>query len=511
MEYTLRAKIRVREVDPILSQMAEHLSSVERKYFVQSAILERNTTEVKREFLKSEEITARQFNSIAFDVKGLVRAQKEIKKNLVLKTQKRIKKVKEKIKKSKSLHLTHQFKRQLQQFESKLKRYRQELERPSVCFGSKKVFKKQFHLKENGYRSHSEWKAEWQRLRSSQFFLIGSKDESFGNQSCQYLPGKLQLRLTDRLAKKLGKKRIDIPIELTYKQELLNQAITQKRALHFRFLRHENGHWYVHLTFALDEVERVTDPRFGALGVDLNPSCVAITEITADGNFRNSRQIPIRLRGKTSEQIQAILGDVCSQIVEKAKKEKLPIIAEELDFENKKLQMRSRGMNRMLSQFAYAQFLSILKSQAWRSGVELKLVNPAYTSVIGKVKFSLGYGLSAHMGAAMTVARRGLNFGERLRVKSKFRLSLPVRNRAKHVWADWRWINPKAFPDSYRIWEGRQCPEHPQSEKSSSLTHNIGLARILKSSESEVTSFAQADAESPHANRPAYCSPGVVE
>jgi IS605 OrfB family transposase len=437
MDYTIRAKLHFKEQYPILVRMAEHLSNAQRKYFVQSAICGRKAGEIKNGFLKSEEITARQFNAIAFDVKGIVQAQKEIKKNLILKTQKKIKKIKEKIKSSNSPPKVHQFKRQLGKYESRLERYKKDLKNPSVCFGSKKLFKNQFHLKENGYSSHAEWKAQWQERRNSQFFLIGSKDESFGNQSCQLLPGKLWLRLTDRLAKELGYKRVEVPVEFTYQRELLAQAVAEKRALHFRFVRHENGNWYVHLTFSLKEAARVTDPQFGALGVDLNPSCVALTEVDAYGNLRTSEQIPTQLRGKTSEQVTAILGDLCAQIVKKAKQAKVPIIAEELDFENKKLQTRSRGMNRMLSQFAYSQFLKILKSQAWRSGVELKLVNPAYTSVIGKVKFSLGYGLSTHLGAAMAIARRGLNFGERLRVKSKFRLSLPVRNRAKHVWADW--------------------------------------------------------------------------
>jgi hypothetical protein len=55
----------------------------------------------------------------------------------------------------------------------------------------------------------------------------------------------------------------------------------------------------------------------------------------------------------------------------------------------------------MLSQFSYRKFDTMIQARCFLEGVELIPVNPAYTSTIGKVKFSYGYGLSTHMGAAM--------------------------------------------------------------------------------------------------------------
>lgn len=92
----------------------------------------------------------------------------------------------------------------------------------------------------------------------------------------------------------------------------------------------------------------------------------------------------------------------------------------------------------MLSNFAYSKFAELILAQCYKSGIELIKINPAYTSIIGKYKFSEGYGISTHMAAAMAIARRGLGFGEALRTKAKNRSSLPVRNRRGHVWHDWR-------------------------------------------------------------------------
>lgn len=61
-------------------------------------------------------------------------------------------------------------------------------------------------------------------------------------------------------------------------------------------------------------------------------------------------------------------------------------------------------------------------------------VNPAYTTVIGWVKFGEGYGLSPHASAACAIARRAMRLGERLRTRFRSAFPLPVRNRGKHVW-----------------------------------------------------------------------------
>lgn len=415
MQFTVRSKIKETSLNPCLDQMGDHLGQSRRKFFVKYGILGEKLTDLKRGFIAQEEITARQFNSIAFEVRALLASHKDRKKDLILRTKKKIKKLKEKIKKTQSAFKIHQFKRQLENYNTKLKRYEEDLVQPAICFGSRSLFKKQFHLKENGYQNFQEWKKDWEDARNSHFFLIGSKDESFGNQSCQLLPGRLKVRLTHSIAKKEGREWIEIPLQFTYQEERIAAALASGQALNYRFVKEKNGFWYVHLTFEIQQKEWISDPQFGALGIDLNPSCIAVTQINSTGNYQTSWQVPTLLRGRTSDQIAATLGDEVAKLVAHAKEQQIPIVVEDLDFENKKQQLRSRGMNRMLSQFAYSLFDQLITARCFREGVVLLHVNPAYTSVIGKVKFSWGYGLSTHMGAAMAIARRGLGFGERLR------------------------------------------------------------------------------------------------
>lgn len=87
---------------------------------------------------------------------------------------------------------------------------------------------------------------------------------------------------------------------------------------------------------------------------------------------------------------------------------------EKLDFKQIKATLREKGTSyaRMLSSFAYSSILTHLKSRAQKQGIALKEINPAYTSIIGRVKFCKRYGLSIHHAAALVIARRFFRFSE---------------------------------------------------------------------------------------------------
>jgi hypothetical protein len=57
-----------------------------------------------------------------------------------------------------------------------------------ICHGGKKLFHAQFDLKANGYPCLQAWRDDWRETSSSQIFLVGSKDEASGNQSCRAMP-----------------------------------------------------------------------------------------------------------------------------------------------------------------------------------------------------------------------------------------------------------------------------------------------------------------------------------
>ena len=62
----------------------------------------------------------------------------------------------------------------------------------------------------------------------------------------------------------------------------------------------------------------------------------------------------------------------------------------------------------MLHSLAYSKFSNIIDSISFRNKVTLIKVNPAYTSKIGKEKYTNSMKLNIHNAASYVIARRGM-------------------------------------------------------------------------------------------------------
>ena len=185
--------------------------------------------------------------------------------------------------------------------------------------------------------------------------------------------------------------------------------------------------------------------------------------------------------GRSSHQSEALIGDAVARVVGYAREVCKPIVIEKLDFKGKKaaLEGAGSGYSRMLSSFAYGKVQSYFLSWGYREGVEVCQVNPAFSSVIGRVKFMERYGLSVHQAAALVLARRLFSFSERV---PRRRVALvgngvhvtffvPARKRVKHVWthwgAIWRKLRP-ALAAQRRLGRRRRWPDPVQAVKGAS-------------------------------------------
>ena len=162
-----------------------------------------------------------------------------------------------------------------------------------------------------------------------------------------------------------------------------------------------------------------------------------------------------------------------------------PIVIEKLDFRQKKaaLEGESRRYSRMLSSFSYGKIKAYFISRGYRQGVEVHQVNPAYSSVIGRVKFMERYGLTVHQAAALVLARRLLNCSERIPRRwvcsigngVHVAFTVPVRKRVKHVWTYWGAISGQLRPAlaaQHRLGKRRRKP-NPVQAVVSGKTHAV--------------------------------------
>jgi IS605 OrfB family transposase len=491
--FTYQTRLSVDEMQlSIFAAFGALMGTIERTLF---ADLQKGkeASSLKSDYLQRFGITARQFNAIRVQVDGKIASIKERNKGRIEETTLRITSLEQKIDKIRNKQVQHLKKRRLSQLNTKLCDLQDDAEtgRVRLCFGSRKLFHAQFHLEENGYASHEEWQEEWEDARCSQFFLLGSKDESGGNQSCTALLQEdgsltLRLRLPNSLVGQFGKYTEIRNVRFSYGHEAIvaslhscqNRSDGDKEAgvaISYRFVHDEKG-WQLFASTSLQAPKRVTCAELGSIGVDINADHLAVAEVDRFGNCIKYKTIPLVLYGKDARQTKALIQEAAKEVICWCQDAKKPLVLEKLSFQEKKQTLReekSAKQARMLSSFAYNSIIQTMQARGFRFGVEVNQVNPAYTSIIGQCKFAKKYGLTIHESAALTIARRFQGASEKLpRHLDKIpdgkgghvTLSLPVRNRGKHVWTSWRQIRKKllvAHAGHFRATKRRSSSRSP--------------------------------------------------
>ena len=459
----------------------------------------KTVNELKREFLPKFGITARQFNAIRIGLDGKVDSIKQRRPELIAEAQTRIKKAGRVIAKltvkAPGSNKLHQKKRRLAMLQARLAAMQADEESGQVrlCFGSKKLFHAQYELETNGFGSHADWLVAWQADRSNQFFVLGSGDESAGNQSCQASVGQdgslnLQLRLPDALSEH-GKYLLIKGVRFAYGHNSIVAALQssqrvsattkagvaiQKRvgtALSYRFVRDVKG-WRIFVSCESQAVEVTSNIDLGAVGVDVNADHLAVGVLDRFGNAVDVERVDLHTYGKTTDQAKALIGEAVVKIVKLARSLNKPLVIEKINFAKKKAELETSDSkkSRMLSSFACNQVSKGIKAAGFRFGVEVIEVNPAYTSVIGAVNFAQVKGVSVHQGAAIAIARRGLGLSEQSAVAvglvpvangGHVTFELPARNRSKHVWSFWSKVRTNlkaAHVAHYRYGDHKKSP-----------------------------------------------------
>lgn len=272
--------------------------------------------------------------------------------------------------------------------------------------------------------------------------MVGSKDESYGNQICQldFFNKELHIRVPYALEEQYGKyvvAHIDLP---KHGRDELATAWFNHQAITYRFIRKSLYTWAIHITVDVQPAPiQSLDICWGALGVDLNPGCIGWAKTDTDGNLESSGQLKINIQSQPKGRTEAILADAVTTLTQLALANQCPIVVEQLDFSDKKKRMRElfARHNRMLSNFAYSQFLQLLLARCFKLGIQVIEVNPAFSSVIGLVKFLSMYGLNSATAAALVLARRGMNLSERIPANTAYQ-GLEPRT---HVWSHWNSVS----------------------------------------------------------------------
>lgn len=297
--------------------------------------------------------------------------------------------------------------------------------------------KRKLHLLQNKIE-HLKSKPIKVSVPHDQLFMVGSKGESWGNQIAQWDGETLKIQVPECLESRFGK---FISSRIGGFDRKVNRlpAAGSESAKTWHIYR-KDGAWKVAVQFTPSPVKRQSKHRScGCIGIDMNPGSIGWAYVDGDGNLKAKSQIPLEMglpRGKQ----QAQIVEACLSLATLATAFQCPVVMETLDFSDKKERLgeESRKMARMLSGWAYAEFGKQLKSILANRGIQLIEVNPAYSSIIGLIKYMRMYGLSSDTAAAMVIARRGMYLSER--IPDSIAAYSEV-NSEKHVWSQWNQLN----------------------------------------------------------------------
>jgi IS605 OrfB family transposase len=179
-------------------------------------------------------------------------------------------------------------------------------------------------------------------------------------------------------------------------------------------LRDEEVYGSVSFEIPAPEVRYTKENGVIAIDTNASPIHLAIVEVSKTGELLSYKTISLHhllgLSQKSKDHQEWILAH---QIVDLAIQKNKAIAVENL----KRLKKGMRGdgkaeLRRRLHQWNAKKFLQKLKRVAMLKGVEVIEVNPAYTSVIGMLKYAPQLNIDKDIAGAYVIGRRVLGFRE---------------------------------------------------------------------------------------------------
>lgn len=411
--------------------------------------------EFKKELQKKYGILARTANTMHNNIEGTIRAYRELKKTELQELEIKIKEKESKIEKIldylskkkpyvtenkvsiKALEKYRRYKKSLYYQKNKLNKMKQKRDNlkkqikkniVSIGFGSKKMFDKQYRLKENGYKTHEKWYNDYVKARDKNIYYLGCNTETQGNQMFQMKYNKekdiFELKVRKDYVYAMEDKYVIDIVNFKYQKELLKDICLKyenkekPNALSYRI--HKKGNkWYLQVMFTIEYDDYSTSKENGTLGLDYNEGFIEISETDKKGNLIGQYHYDLKYHG-TGNKAKTELEQVICKIVYLAKAKGKDIVIEDLDFkrtkgkQSKAIDEKGKRYNRMLHRFDYRRYKDVLENISHRNKVRLIKVNPKNTSKLGKQKYANSKKLNVHQAASYVIARRGQGYIDKL-------------------------------------------------------------------------------------------------
>ena len=107
-------------------------------------------------------------------------------------------------------------------------------------------------------------------------------------------------------------------------------------------------------------------------------------------------------------------------------------------FKANKDKHKQKVLNYTLHRLPYSRFLEIVNFLRIKYSIDIIIVNSAFTSIIGKLKYSYKYKLPTHIAASYVIGRRALGFSDSP-LKHQNRYLTDIINKSE--WTKWSYLN----------------------------------------------------------------------
>jgi IS605 OrfB family transposase len=288
-------------------------------------------------------------------------------------------------------------------------------------FGGRRLFEKLCKNHLSG-KAREKLKKQWRELRQGTLISIGSKSDK-GNRLMRFedLNGQLHLRITTGHREFIYAKVLREPSNskdkwIAFMAMLLENWQTKNYFPYTVELRLRDGEVYGSVSFEIQTPEMKYTKENGVIAIDTNASPIhlAMAEVSKTGELLSYQTISLHhLLGLSQNSKDHQEWILAHQIVDLAIQKGKAIAVENL----KKLKKGMRGdgkaeLRKRLHQWNAKKFLQKLKRVAMLKGVEIVEINPAYTSIIGMLKYALQLSIDKDVAGAYVIVRRALGFKE---------------------------------------------------------------------------------------------------
>ena len=319
-----------------------------------------------------------------------------------------------------------------------------------IVFGGKKLVSS--YCKEENLKLKSQLKQALLNKKYKEFTISGRKDAGSGNFvfKTTYIPKNNTFHINITLID--GTKITLTDITFPYRTEELVSVLKEKSAICFGIIKKTDGqnktYYQIKVSFDLSITKQInTDTSTGIVGIDFNYGHLDVSDIDEKGNMVNCFTVYYQTDGSSKEN-EISLRKALHQIGEYVNNQHKILVVEKLDIKKSKQKAnrdkkKQKKLNKTLHSFSYSLYLQAIHYIGLCYLFEIREVNPAYTSIIGKYKYADKMKLSTHIAASYVIARRGLHFKEKLLKEQQQYIPKEMIN--KHHWSKWNYLNKKVY------------------------------------------------------------------